>query len=381
MRYNRISADCHLDMPWMPPTLFTENASHELKDRMPYVADGPDGPMWVTKNGANFGLKNGVGPSGAKLVPGQNRRVDIMAETGLFADGQKDIRRVSDPHLRAKDMDRDGVDAEVIFGILGSASKLKDHEAAAEMFRIYNDWLKDFCSVYPDRHIGLACLPYGDVDGGAGDPSVRQDGPEGAGAVLLVGHGADVAPVLGAAVEGVRRGTVAAALPYFPTTPPRAREMTSGQVRRAAMFTGVSAFQMGLIHILAAMMGAGVFERYPRLRVSFGESGIGWIPYALDRMDFEFEDRFRDLMKLKPSEYWQRQCKATFQFDPIGPKLLNVNNLMTTDTLMWGSDYPHTDGIWPESTKYIDEQFKGLSADDIRKITCDNAAKFYNLTN
>ena len=56
---------------------------------MPYVTDGPDGPMWVTKSGANFGLKNGVGPSGAKLVPGQNRRVDIMAETGLFADGKR----------------------------------------------------------------------------------------------------------------------------------------------------------------------------------------------------------------------------------------------------------------------------------------------------
>ena len=60
------------------------------------------------------------------------------------------------------------------------------------------------------------------------------------------------------------------------------------------------------------MMGAGVFERYPNIKVSFGESGVGWIPYALDRMDFEFEDRFRDLMKLKPSEYWQRQYKATF---------------------------------------------------------------------
>jgi predicted TIM-barrel fold metal-dependent hydrolase len=128
-------------------------------------------------------------------------------------------------------------------------------------------------------------------------------------------------------------------------------------------------------------MGAGVFERYPRLRVSFGESGIGWIPYALDRMDFEFEDRFRDLMKLKPSEYWQRQCKATFQFDPIGPKLLNTNNLMTEDTLMWGSDYPHTDGIWPESDKYIEEQFRGLTADQVHKITCENAAKFYNLVN
>jgi uncharacterized protein len=98
-------------------------------------------------------------------------------------------------------------------------------------------------------------------------------------------------------------------------------------------------------------------------------------------MDFEFEDRFRDLMKLKPSEYWQRQCKATFQYDVIGPKLLGVNNLMTVDSLMWGSDYPHTDGIWPESTKYIEEQFVGLSREDIHKITCENAAKFYNLTN
>ena len=53
---------------------------------------------------------------GAKLVPGQNKRVDIMAETGLFADGKKGIQRCSDPHLRVKDMDRDGVDAEVIFG-------------------------------------------------------------------------------------------------------------------------------------------------------------------------------------------------------------------------------------------------------------------------
>jgi uncharacterized protein len=118
------------------------------------VTDGPDGPQWVTKSGANFGLLNGVGPSGAKLVPGQNKRVDIMAKTGMFEDGKKGIQRPSDPHLRVKEMDRDGVDAEVIFGILGSASKMQDNEAATEMFRIYNDWLKDFCSHYPDRHIG-----------------------------------------------------------------------------------------------------------------------------------------------------------------------------------------------------------------------------------
>ena len=57
---------------------------------------------------------------------------------------------------------------------------------------------------------------------------------------------------------------------------------------------------MNLINIIAAIIGAGVLERYPNMRVGFGESGIGWLPYALDRMDFEFEDRFRDLMKMKP---------------------------------------------------------------------------------
>src|SRR6266702_2065613 len=144
------------------------------------------------------------------------------------------------------------------------------------------------------------------------------------------------------------------------------------------MFTGVAAFQMGLVHIMAGMMGAGVFERHPHLRIGFGESAVGRIPYALHRMDFEFEDRFRDLMKLKPSEYWRRQCRATFQFDPIGAKLIDD---IGAETIMWGSDYPHTDGIWPESTKYIDEQFAGLSPEVIHKITCENAAKFYRLSN
>ncbi len=94
----------------------------------------------------------------------------------------------------------------------------------------------------------------------------------------------------------------------FPSRGPSVRRRVDG---------GVSAFQMGLI------TSSPVFERYPPLRVAFGKSGAGWLAYALHRMDFEFEDRFRDLMKLKPSEYWRRQCKATFQFDPIGTKLVD----------------------------------------------------------
>jgi len=378
MQYRRISADCHLDMPWMPPTLFTENARRELKDRMPYVEDGADGPQWVAKNGANFGLLNGVGPGGAKHVPGQNVRVDIMAEHGLFSDAKQGKVRCSDPHLRLKDMEADGVDAEIIYGVLGTASKLNDAEASNEVLRIYNDWLKDFCSHYPDRQIGLACLPYGSVDQAVKEVRrVAKMGLKG----LELSCSWDMEPMWHPSWEPFWQAVDDVQLPLhfhtFPTTPPRARQ-EAPKVRRAAMFTGVSAFQMGLIHIIDGMMGAGVFERYPRLRVSFGESGAGWLGYALHRMDFEFEDRFRDLMKLKPSEYWRRQCKATFQFDPICTKLIDD---IGVETLMWGSDYPHTDGIWPESSKYIEEQFEGLSPEVVHKITCENAAKFYGLIN
>jgi predicted TIM-barrel fold metal-dependent hydrolase len=94
-------------------------------------------------------------------------------------------------------------------------------------------------------------------------------------------------------------------------------------------------------------------------------------------MDFEWDDRFRDLgLKMKPSDYWRRQCKATFQFDRIGAKLIDD---LGVETLMWGSDYPHTDGVWPESGRYIAEQFCEVSPAIVRKVTCENAGRFYGL--
>ena len=90
MEYTRVSADCHIDLCWLPPTLFTDEATPAMKSRMPYVASGPKGEYWTTPSGANLGLKNGVGPTGAPYVPGQHARVDRMAETGLYRDGERD---------------------------------------------------------------------------------------------------------------------------------------------------------------------------------------------------------------------------------------------------------------------------------------------------
>ena len=379
MLYKRISADCHLDMIWLPPDLFTANAPAAQKDKMPYVADSPEGPRWVARNGATFGYVGGVGSAGSKYVPGKQLRVDVMASTGLYEDGLKGIRRPGDPHLRAKEMDRDGVDAEVIYGVLAAAAKLEDHEASVTMLQIYNTWMADFLKHYPERQIGLACLPFGDIP--AAVEEVHRAAKLGfRGIELSCSWNMD--PMwhpqwepLWAAIDEVN-------LPLhfhtFPSVSPKLREQYTGLTQRALMYSGLCLFQLALANILTALMGRAVFERYPRLRVVFGESGIGWIPYVLDRMDFEYEDQYKDLpLKMLPSQYWRRQCKATFQYDRIGTKLIDE---MGAETLMWGSDYPHPDGIWPESEKYISEQFKELSPEVTRMITCDNAAKFYGLT-
>ena len=65
MEYRCISADCHIDLCWLPHDLFVSNASQAMKDRMPYVIQGSDGPMWVTKSGLNLGFANGKGGTGA----------------------------------------------------------------------------------------------------------------------------------------------------------------------------------------------------------------------------------------------------------------------------------------------------------------------------
>ena len=380
MQYNRISADSHVDLCWMPPKLFVEEATPAMKARMPYVVDGPDGPYWTSKNGTSFGLKNGVGPAGAKYQPGRHARADLMAATNLYEDGKNDIRRISDPHLRLKDMLMDEVDAEVIYGILGAATKLADHEASTEMFRIYNDWLADFCSHYPERHIGLACLPYGDIDAARKEiHRVADTGLRG----LELSCSWDMAPMYDPLWEPLWQAANEVGLPLhfhtFPAIDPAQLENLTPETRRPAFFTVVSGFQMNLVNIVAAIISGGVLERYPDLKVAFGESGCGWIPYMLERMDFEWEDRFTDLpMSMRPSDYWKRQCKATFQFDKVGTNLIEE---MGVETLMWGSDYPHGDGVWPESSRYIEEQFGHLPADTMRKITCENAGKFYGLIN
>ena len=97
---------------------------------MPYVeADAEGGARWVSRSGADFGLVNGMGIRRSRIRAGAIHRSHLMAAEGLYEDGKKGIRRLTDPELRVKDQDRDGIQAEVLYGILGAAQRLQDPEA------------------------------------------------------------------------------------------------------------------------------------------------------------------------------------------------------------------------------------------------------------
>lgn len=378
MHYRRVSADGHIDLNWLPPELFTSAAPAAFKDRMPYVVEDPLGPTWVTNKGVRFGLANGVGPTGRKYTPGKLGRVDVMETTGLFSDGEKGIRRVTDPDMRLRDLEYDGTDAEIIYGMLGVATRMNDPEAAVVAMRIYNDWAREFASVHPDRQIPLAIIPNHDVD--VAITEVRRAAKMGLkGLDLTVSWDMEsfAHPMWGPFFSAVADVDLPLHLHTAPHMPWSFRERFPGLAGDVLNYQVTSVFQMTLGNMISAIIGLGILEKYPHFRVGFGECGTGWIPYLLERMDFLYQDSYRQLpLKALPSEYWRRQCRATFQYDEVGASLVDR---MGIESLMWGSDFPHLDGVWPESQKYIDRQFAKLPADQVRRITCENAVEFYRL--
>ena len=115
---------------------------------------------------------------------------------------------------------------------------------------------------------------------------------------------------------------------------------------------------------LATMVFCGALERNPGCTLVLAESGIGWLPYFLARMDLEWEalnDKLSDPIRTRPSELFRRQVMATFEEDALAAQLIP---LLGADSCMWASDYPHTDSTFPNSLPAIEETLGVLPTDD-----------------
>ena len=217
MQYNRISADCHLDMPWMPPTLFTSRSvaraegPHAVRDRRPgraAVGHQDRRHFRPEERRRPDRRQAGAGTEPPRRHHGRDRPVRRRPEGHPPRQRSASARQGHGPRRRRCRGDlrhpRFRLEAE---GPRGGGGDVQDLQRLAEGF------LQPLSG--PPYRSRLPAVWRRRL-GGAGDPSLRQDGPEGAGAVVLVGHGADVASVLGAAVAGGQRGAVAAALPHLP---------------------------------------------------------------------------------------------------------------------------------------------------------------------
>ena len=371
-----MSADSHMDLIYLPPDTFTSRMPASAREAAPHVVEHEGRKMWVSRDSV-------LGPYGV-YGPGVTggRRGRILAEAG-FASGNQ--TRPSNPAERCEDQERDGVEAEIIYGIIGISrglftnSGVGDHATLAAIYAAYNDYIAGFNAARRGRFHGLGCLPNHDATAAADE--LRHCAALGLRGAVFVPWGSAMPvwhpmwePMWSAAEE---TGLVVSFHVFEGGAATVSYEIKG--VRDAACtgaWTVVAPLQMD--EILASVVLSGVCERHPRLRLVLGESGIGWLPYMLERLDDTYEERLADDLKLPlpPSAYFKRQIYATFQKDFHGVRAMAQ---IAPDNVMWGSDYPHRDGTWPFSRKAIEEQFRGIDESVQRRMLWDNVRRVYRI--
>ncbi len=292
----------------------------------------------------------------------------LMPEGSNYFDGEKGG---FDPHARIAWMDAEGIDGSVVFPTMAlvCGHAMIDPDRSIAVSNAYNRWLADFCKPYPDRFLAVASLPMLSVAGTIKEIEHAKKLGFNAGLVRPnpVGkrtlHHPDFYPIwavcqdmdFAIAVHGSsgqenigmeRFGALSdlaklQGVTTLNTNPSFAVEHT--YVHTAEMMAAVTSFVM-----------AGVCDKFPQLRVAFIEAGGGWIPSYIERMDRHFDDvTLNDTGLLtRPSEIFARQC--FLQFEPTELTLKFLAEYIGPEKIMWGSDYPHSDGF-PGSVKMIKE--------------------------
>jgi predicted TIM-barrel fold metal-dependent hydrolase len=124
------------------------------------------------------------------------------------------------------------------------------------------------------------------------------------------------------------------------------------------------------------LMLAGVFDRHPALKLVLTEVRADWIPATLDLLDRQLPPGEHGL-SMSPSDYWHRHVYVT----PSSPRTyeIDMRHQIGLDRLMFGMDYPHPEGTWPNTREWIQHTFAGVPEDQARQILGLNAIECYGL--
>ena len=288
-----------------------------------------------------------------------------------------------DIHERVKDMDANGVLGSLCFPSFPQFcgqlfARTEDKDVALAMVQAYNDWhIDEWCGTYPGRFIPCMLPAIWDPEVLAAE--VRRCAAKGAHAVTFSENPSKLGwpsihsdhwdPFWTACsdenvVVCMHIGSSSQLVITAPDAP---------------IDCLITLTPMNIVQAAADLVWSHVLRRFPRLNIALSEGGIGWIPYFLERVDYNYERHHRwtgqDFGDQRPSEVFNEHIITCFIDDHFG---VASREFLNMDRVCWECDYPHSDSTWPTAPETLAKQLDGVSDHDIDRITHLNAMRWFS---
>ncbi len=373
-RYRIFDSDTHVGPD---AAILDAYLSRAEKDRLAgweqYRATGRNGHVTYTKGQRRYRRK--LGAAKAEEIQGGY----MAGFTGVARERQPSPLVDADPAARIADMDFEGVEVNLTLpsGWFGTWTAGDDIALEMAMYRAYHRWMADYCGAFPRRLGGVILAGSRDVAGSLAEIQQWRGAAWAWGILVYAPFGVlldhpDLEPIYAEAAAS----DLAVVLHTFTVMPPYA---PGGEDTWDNLWLQRSAAHPWCgMRNMAALIGSGVMDRHPDLRIATLEAGHGWLPFWIARLDEHAETIKAALPALKhrPSEYVMSGRYFQSIEIPEGAPLTNaVCDLLGDEVLMYASDYPHGESHFPQSTGIV----LGWDMPEPRrkKLLWDNATRLY----
>jgi predicted TIM-barrel fold metal-dependent hydrolase len=377
-KYRLFSADSHLEIS---PQRWNGRVPQKYRDRAPRLIKLPNGGDGIIVEGQPVYVL-GLAVAGRPYEEHQLTGLNYATSAGAGS-----------PEQRLKEQDRDGIDGEILYTSAGNLSfwrGIRNDDAYLAVLRAYNEFLvEEYTACNPERLLAMGVIPTHSVD--AAVTELEYCAKAGLKGVLI---NTFPSGKLYPSLEDDRFWAASLDL-NMPVTVHVGLQKTDGPLFKYDKTPGEVAFGGDPIRVLTRFAGAsglnavqlvlsGVFDRSPKLKIYWAETQMGWLPYFYEQLDDVYK-RSRYWMehsfglkplKMEPSAYIREHCLWGFIYDPIGVRLRYD---VGVDRIMWGNDFPHSAGDWPNSKRVIEDMFSGVPADEKQKILVGNAVNYFHL--
>jgi predicted TIM-barrel fold metal-dependent hydrolase len=369
--------------------LFTERAPKGYEERVPHVEQVDGQPMWVI-DGKTFGKAG----SGGTIDHDGKKHPFRASQGGAWT--IDDVHPAAwDPASRLRLMDELGIDAQVLYpnamGIGGNAlaNAVADPTLLIMCVQLYNDAMAEVQEASGRRLLPMPIMPAWDIDlcvaeaqrcAALGYRGVNMTAdPQDSGSPDLGDVRWDPFWEVCAGLQlpvHFHIGASQTAMSYFGTTFwPSQEDYVKPAIGGASLFQNNS-------RVLLNSAYCGMFDRHPELKMVSVESGIGWVPFMLEAMDYELEENAPahfDKLQKKPSEYFRDNWYATFWFETGRGDFQHLIDAVGEDNVLFETDFPHPTSLHPDPLSMVSEKVATLRPETQRKIMGGNAAALYRI--